>query len=202
MRLSETASLVPARKLKNIVSAGAGTALRVWRVGCSALFATTLYRDPKAGMSPEGPVVKSIQTFFLAVTLVGSSGIGLAQDAPETAAKPGLQIGLNDAGDVDGTCHISFLVENRLGKDLSEAVFETVLFDASGAVERLTLFDMRDLPAGRPRVRQFRIDGVSCAGIGRILINGAQTCTGAGVAKGACMDNLTLTSRTDIGLVG
>ncbi len=153
-------------------------------------------------MSPEGPIVKSIQTFFFAMTLIGSGSLGLAQDAPETAAKPGLQIELNDAADVDGTCRISFLVENRLGAELSGAVFETVLFDASGAVERLTLFDMRDLPAGRPRVRQFQIDGVSCAGIGRILVNGAQTCVGKGVAEGACMDNLNLTSRTDIELLG
>lgn len=146
--------------------------------------------------------MKPIQTFLFTVTLAGPGSLALAQDTPEPAAKPGLQIELNDAADVDDTCRISFLVENRLGTDLSGAVFETVLFDASGAVERLTLFDMRNLPAGRPRVRQFQIDGVPCAGIGRILINGAQTCTGEGVAEGACMDSLTLTSRTDIELLG
>lgn len=146
--------------------------------------------------------MKPIQIFLFAVTLAGPGSLALAQDEPETVVKPGLQIELNDAADVDGTCRISFVVENRLGADLSEAVFETVLFDASGAVERLTLFDMRDLPAGRPRVRQFQIDGVPCTGIGRILINGAQTCTGKGVAEGACMDTLTLTSRTEIELLG
>lgn len=146
--------------------------------------------------------MKLIQTVFFAVMLVGSGGAGLAQDAQETATSPRLGIELNDATDVNGACRISFLVENRLGEGLSAAVFETVLFDASGAVERLTLFDMRDLPAGRPRVRQFQIDGVPCAGIGRILLNGAQTCKGEGMAESACMDNLDLASRTDIELLG
>ena len=131
--------------------------------------------------------------------LVGFSGVAVAQETPK---QDGLQIELNAAADVDGACRISFLVENRLGADLSEAVFETVLFDADGAVERLSLFDMRDLPAGRPRVRQFQIEGIACTGIQRILFNGAQTCNGEGLDKGACMDGLGLTSRTEIELLG
>lgn len=131
--------------------------------------------------------------------LVGLAGVAVAQETPK---QDGLQIELNAAADVDGACRISFLVENRLGADLSETVFETVLFDADGAVERLTLFDMRDLPAGRPRVRQFQIEGIACTGIQRILFNGAQTCKGEGLDRGACMDGLGLTSRTEIELLG
>lgn len=118
------------------------------------------------------------------------------------AEEAGLSIELNAAGDNDGACLISFMVENRLGADLSEAVFEAVLFDTAGTVDRLTLFDFRDLPQGRPRVRQFQIDGQTCGGLGRILINGAQTCVGDGLAPGACMDRLMLRSRTDIDLIG
>ncbi len=148
-----------------------------------------------------GPSVRPFATSLWAavLALAGLTGPATAQDTTDPG---GLQIELNTAADVDGACRISFLVENRLGADLSEAVFETVLFDATGAVERLTLFDMRDLPAGRPRVRQFQIDGIACDGIQRILFNGAQTCKGEGVAKGACMNNLTLTSRSDIELLG
>lgn len=144
--------------------------------------------------------MRSIST-LLALALAGIGNASLAQEASDTA-HAGLKIELNAAADMDGACRLSFLVENRLGAALSEAVFETVLFDATGAVDRLTLFDMRDLPAGRPRVRQFQIDDVSCARIGRILINGAQTCKGEGVEEGACMDDLDLTSRTDIELLG
>lgn len=142
---------------------------------------------------------QSLLSAAAALALVALSGPAATQ---ETAKQGGLQIELNTAADMDGACRISFLVENRLGADLSGAVFETVLFDADGAVERLTLFDMRDLPAGRPRVRQFQIDGVACDDIGRILINGAQTCKGEGVDARACMDDLSLTSRTDIELLG
>lgn len=146
--------------------------------------------------------MQPIKTLVFAAVLTGLGGLGLAQGAPDTTATPGLVIALNDATDVNGACRISLVVENRLGADLSQAVFETVLFDTSGAVARLTLFDMRDLPAARPRVRQFLIDGVGCADIGQILINGAHTCKGNGVGDGACMGNLTLTSRTEIELLG
>lgn len=115
---------------------------------------------------------------------------------------PRLQIELNAAREAEAACLISFVVENRLGADLTETVLEAVLFGADGTVERLTLFDFRDLPQGRPRVRQFSIEGAGCGGIGRILINGAETCTGEGLTPAACMDGLDLRSRTDIELVG
>ncbi|MCL3883376.1 hypothetical protein [Marivita sp. GX14005] len=137
---------------------------------------------------------------LLSFCLIGLAfaGAAQAQDAPQ----PRLAVELNAADDGDDACRLSFLVENSLGADLDEAVFETVIFDATGAVDRLTLFDMRDLPEGRPCVRQFLIDGIACTGIGRILINGAQSCSGAGLPEGACTDNLNLSSRTGIELLG
>ena len=147
--------------------------------------------------------MRPIQSFLSTIAAV-LSFIGLAGGvAAQASAEPGgLQIELNSATDVDGACRISFVLENQLGADLTETVFETVLFDADGAVERLTLFDMRDLPAGRERVRQFQIDGLACTGIQRILFNGAQTCKGEGLDTGACMDRLSLSSRIDIELLG
>lgn len=140
-----------------------------------------------------------VRTSLLATALAAWGGIAMAQEA---SAPRGLQIELNTAADMEGGCRLSFVVENRLGADLTGAVFETVLFDAEGAVDRLTLFDMRDLPEGRPRVRQFRIDGMDCAGIGRILFNGAQSCEGEGLDAGACMGDLGLDTRTDIEVLG
>lgn len=139
------------------------------------------------------------------LSTIAALGLGaLAGMAPAAAqdTPPELSVELNTARDDGASCLISFMVENRLGADLSSVVFETVLFDAQGNVAELTLFDFRDLPQGRPRMRQFRIDGSGCAGISRVLVNGAQSCTGEGLAAGACMDGLTLRSRTDIDLIG
>ena len=69
-------------------------------------------------------------------------------------------------------------------------------------VERLTLFDFGGLPAARPRVRQFLIPDLDCASLSRVLINGAETCTGENLPQDACTRDLDLRSRTDMELVG
>lgn len=145
---------------------------------------------------PEKPEF-SWRSLALAVVIACPGGAALAE---EDATAPGISIELNAAAETEGACQLSFMVENRGAADLSRAVYEAVLFDRAGAVARLTLLDFRDLPRGRPRVRQFRIDTSSCADLGRILINGAETCEGAPAA--ACVDGLRLDSRTDIDLIG
>lgn len=113
-----------------------------------------------------------------------------------------VSIELNAMQPVENGCQISFLVQNGHDVDIAQAVYEAVLFDAEGRVDRLTLFDFGALPAARPRVRQFVVPGLSCASLGRLLINGAETCTGEGVPDDACSENLDLRSRTDVEVLG
>ena len=121
--------------------------------------------------------------------------------APTIAAPTGISIELSTAEETGEACKLSFVVTNDHDADIAQAVFETVLFDAAGQVSRLTLLDFQDLPAGRLRVRQFQFPQ-SCADISRVLINGAQTCTAAGLDEGGCAQGLTLSSRTKMELLG
>lgn len=111
-------------------------------------------------------------------------------------------IELNAVETVEEGCRKSFVVQNGHDADIDSAVYEAVLFDAEGRVERLTLFDFGTLPAARPRVRQFVIPGTECAGFSRLLINGAETCSGEGLPDGACTEELRLESRTDLEVLG
>ncbi len=140
-----------------------------------------------------------MRRFQIAATLaaVALAGPALAQD---DVPAPGLSVELNAAQDGPGGCTLSFVIDNGRDDDVAKAVYETVLFDTDGQVERLTLFDFGTLPAGRPRVRQFTLPDTSCGDIGRILVNGASTCEAA--EEGACMAGLTLSSRTGIEVVG
>ena len=122
----------------------------------------------------------------------------LAQD--ELGA--GLSIELNAAQTEGEACKMSFVVINGHDSDIAKAVFETVLFDAEGQVDRLTLFDFGALPAGRTRVRQFVISGTPCDGLGRVLFNGAETCEAEALAPGACEADLRLDSRAGIDVIG
>lgn len=120
--------------------------------------------------------------------------------AQEGAA--GLRVELNAAEAGERTCKLSFLIENGHPSDIGQAVFETVIFDAAGQVDRLTLFDFGALPAGRPRVRQFVIQDTTCDDIGQLLFNGADTCEAEGLGPQACTKGLTLESRAGIEVTG
>jgi hypothetical protein len=123
--------------------------------------------------------------------------------APAAAQEaPALHLELNDLSEVPGGCQISFLAANATGADLDAVVFEAVLIDGQGRVDRLTLFDFGALPAERPRVRQFVLPDIACADLGRILINGAHRCETGGAASPACGAALRPTTRTGVELAG
>ena len=139
---------------------------------------------------------KSFVATCLAVTV--TAGSAAAQDIQGK----NLSIELNALEPVEGACRISFLIQNGHAADITQAVFEAVLFDSEGRVNRMTLFDFGDLPSARPRVRQFVISGLPCQGLSRVLINGAETCSGDGLVEDACIQGLDLRSRTAVEITG
>ncbi len=118
----------------------------------------------------------------------------------QSAEDPGLAIELSAADDVGSACRLSFLIQNGTGSDIDQAVYEMVLFGREGQVALMTLLDFKALPSGRPRVRQFQFDGMTCADVTRVLINGAQTCEAEDA--GACIDRLELSTRIETELLG
>ncbi|GGF55248.1 hypothetical protein SAMN05216376_10136 [Mameliella alba] len=118
----------------------------------------------------------------------------------ETVQGAHVSLELNALEPVDGACRISFLIQNGHTNDIAQAVYEAVLFDTEGRVDRMTLFDFGDLPAARPRVRQFLVSGLACSDLGRLLINGAETCEAD--SADACTQDLDLRSRTDVEIIG
>ena len=111
-------------------------------------------------------------------------------------------IELNATKANEGSCTLTFLVINGHQSQIDKAVYETVLFDSQGQVDRLTLFDFGTLPPGRPRVRQFTVPGMACDGLGQVLINGAHTCEAADLPESACATDLKRDTRTDIEVTG
>ncbi len=144
--------------------------------------------------------MKMIRMAALAVTTSLAFATGaVAQDDELGAA---VLIELNAVKSNEGSCTLTFLVMNGHANQIEKAVYETVLFDSAGQVDRLTLFDFGTLPPGRPRVRQFSVSGIACDGLSQVLINGAHTCEAPELANTACDAGLTLGTRTKIEVVG
>lgn len=144
--------------------------------------------------------MKTIRLVATAITAsLGFASTVVAQDTDMGAA---VQIELNAVTANEGSCTLTFLVTNGHVSPITKVVYETVLFDSAGQVERLTLFDFGTLPPGRPRVRQFSIPGLACEDLSQVLINGARTCEAPDLADSACEAGLILQTRTRIGVIG
>jgi hypothetical protein len=135
--------------------------------------------------------------------LAASSAIFFASlSSGAKADDAAVSIELNALKGGEGSCALTFMVINGHPAQIDKAVYETVLFDTNGQVDRLTLFDFGTLPPGRPRVRQFSVAGMTCEELGQVLINGAHTCDAPELHDGACEKGLILQSRTDAEVIG
>ncbi|WP_245456437.1 hypothetical protein [Mesorhizobium sp. M2A.F.Ca.ET.043.05.1.1] len=131
-------------------------------------------------------------TFAMSLAMVPA----WAQSAPAAASAPALSLELNTAQPSEKGCRLTFVVNNALGADLSKAAFEIALFNEAGVVDRLTVLDFKDLPAGKTKVTRFDLAGADCGKLSRVLINSATEC--AGVEPAACMRALKTSTRTAI----
>jgi hypothetical protein len=135
----------------------------------------------------------------LIATLTGHAALAQSTAPTPTGA---ISLQLNSADLVGEACRITFVVTNQSQAPVDKAIYETVLFSTEGGVLMLTLFDFGQLPVNVPRVRQFQIADTSCAKIGSVLINGANTCQVDGNDATLCSDALKTSSRLDIKLQG
>lgn len=145
------------------------------------------------------PILSLFSAAFLAQAAVAQEA---AAPTPEASLEGKLSLELNAVQSGEGGCMLTFLVVNGHDADIERAVYETVLFDGTGQVDRLTLFDFGALPAKRPRVRQFSVSGTPCDGLGQILVNGAHACEAEALGETACEAGLEVKSRTHIEVLG
>lgn len=118
-----------------------------------------------------------------------------AQDAAPAGS---VVLELNAAQPSDKGCRLTFVVTNGLAADISRAAFELALFNAEGVVDRLTVLEFSEMPAGKTKVSRFDLAGAECGKIGRILINTATECSGAGLEPAACMRGIKTSTRAAI----
>tara|TARA_B100001079_G_scaffold113193_1_gene97378 strand:+ start:2838 stop:3278 length:441 start_codon:yes stop_codon:yes gene_type:complete len=109
---------------------------------------------------------------------------------------------LNSAQTIENACRLTFVVDNQTEKDISELVFETVLFSQQGEVIFFTLFDFGEVPFGIPRVRQFDVPNYSCEDVKQVLINGMDKCVFSNGGAAECNLKLETSSRSKIGFLG
>lgn len=113
-------------------------------------------------------------------------------------AAPALSLELNASQPSEKGCRLTFVVNNGLGTDLSKAAYEIALFNEAGVVDRLTVLDFKELPAGKTKVVRFDLAGTDCSKVSRALVNNSTECTGTGIDPATCMQKLKTSTKTGI----
>lgn len=134
------------------------------------------------------------KAFPVAAALLGWQ-MAVAGAVEGAAASPELVLELNALQPSEKGCRLTFVVTNNLGAELEQAAFEIALFNEAGLVDRLTVLDFKDLPAGKTKVTRFDLPGTDCAKVSRVLVNAATQCKGADVEPKACIRQLKPHSR-------
>ena len=142
-------------------------------------------------------------TFRIAVAAIAALAFGplaaYAQETPATTAVSAvgpLAFQLNKAETREGSCQLTFVVQNDTGTVIQKSVYNIAIVDTDGAVSQLVNIEFRPLPVGRPKVQGFGIPGVPCENISAISINEFNECTtDDGTASTLCEDAITQSSR-------
>lgn len=124
----------------------------------------------------------------------------LAQDTPAAApAAPGaLAFQLNKAETREGSCQLTFVIQNNTGVVIEKSIYNIAIVDSDGAVSQLVNIEFRPLPVGRPKVQGFGIAGIPCENISAISINEFGECTTANGPSDVCETAITQSSRIPI----
>jgi hypothetical protein len=114
--------------------------------------------------------------------------------ATVAAADSSIHVELNAAESVPPNhCRLSFVVQNNAESAIDTLKLDLAVFDREGAIQRRMIVEIGPVRATKTIVRTFNVE-TDCGHIGSILLNDVTAC--APGEPGACLDRLTLSSRT------
>lgn len=137
--------------------------------------------------------IRRILRLLAAVAIAAASAS--AALAAESSDSPRIAIELNRLQEVEGACRLSFVFVNHLPHEVAALAIETVLFNSAGQVDRLLVLKSRPLTPGKIRAQQFDVPGMTCAGIGRVLVNDVTDCKAGDLTPAQCLERIEPTSR-------
>lgn len=137
---------------------------------------------------------RSLLACSLSLILTGTAAF--AQDAT-----PEISLELNRAtASSEGGCQLIFFGHNGLEQDFEEVAWRLAVIGSDGVFLNLLGLPLGALSAGKRRVVQYNLP-TPCEGMSEIIVNDVANCAladGSGTDSDACLEQLTVTTRTDI----
>jgi len=114
------------------------------------------------------------------------SSIGAVAENP-------IRIELNTMENVQNSCRLSFVIENKGETPIETLKLDLAVFGREGAIQRRLIVELGPVRGSKTMVKAFDVEG-DCGQIGSLLVNDVTAC-GPG-DPGTCLDRLLLSSRS------
>lgn len=121
--------------------------------------------------------------------------LGIAASTAPLNAETGLNVELNKLEAVEGACRAYMLFENTSASAFSSLKLDLVLFGNDGVIIKRLAVEGAPLPQGKTSVKLFEISGLTCAEIGRVLLNDVISCRDDSGDRDDCVASITTSSR-------
>jgi hypothetical protein len=115
-----------------------------------------------------------------------------AQSSIGAAAENPIRIEINTIENVQNSCRLSFVIENKGETPIETLKLDLAVFGREGSIQRRLIVELGPLRGSKTVVRAFDVEG-DCGQIGSVLVNDVTAC--APGDPGTCLDRLTLSSR-------
>jgi hypothetical protein len=98
-------------------------------------------------------------------------------------------------------CRVHLVVENASPRAYSSYRLDLVIFARDGVIARRLALETAPLRANKTMVKEFALNGLACAGVGRILLNDVSACVSAEVHMDDCVASTRISSRAAVAFV-
>jgi hypothetical protein len=131
--------------------------------------------------------------------LVGLAAQGLMFSP--ALAEDGLSIELNKLESQDQGCRAYFVIDNKNSTTYETLKLDFVVFGRDGVISQRFAVDLAPLNANKRTVKLFDIPDTACDQMGSILINEVMGCKVDSREDANCLQEISVSSRTDVQLV-
>lgn len=124
-------------------------------------------------------------------------------NAAEGGGQPDASMGiqLNKMEAVDGACRVYLVFENGTGRAFETYKLDLVMFGPDGGIVQRLAVEAAPIAAEKTLVKLFDVQGLGCAEIDRLLLNGVMACETADGESLDCTGLSAPRSRIDTAFV-
>lgn len=136
-------------------------------------------------------------TFLARVAAVAAIALlaGVEARADPSAGAASFHVELNRLEDHAGGCRVNLVIENASTHAYTSYRMDLVIFSTDGIIARRVALEAAPLRARKTMVKEFELENLACARIGRVLLNDITACASDAGETGDCVAATRTSSR-------